>query len=358
MYYDVPAEIITDIFSHLPVKSLLRFRCVSKRLCSLIDSPYFIKYHLNQSLISKPNSHQTIISVCNYKIYSINELDPYRHTLLNQFCHEIVGSCNGLLCLLLGQKIYLFNPSTRERKLLPGLRPDRACRPEVYGFGYDCVNDDYKVISIRQHLKKPEREFMVYSLKSNLWRRIEDFPYVFSSVRGPIGCVRDQSVLVNGALHWLVTLRSESEDTRVVSFDLATEEYGLIQLPEFLDWKLKSLMKVGELGGRLCLYCELRRLDYNLDVWVMNSYGVKDSWTRLLISAVIPQLKFTKFNAYLLDDRRVLFMLGRRLCWFDPKLIRMTCLRALADPEPSRLYLCLGSLVKLGGGATTEASMD
>lgn len=372
---DVPTEIITAIFSRLPVKSLLRFRCVSKTLCCLIDSPYFIKYHLNQSLISKSNSHRTIISVCNGKIYS-SEFDSNRLNLLSQLGTEIVGSCNGLLCLLLGQEIYLFNPSTREHKLLPSL-PDRASRREVYGFGYDSVNDDYKVVRIRRHLKKPEREFMVYSLMSNSWRRIEDFPYIFYGILHPSGSVMDQSVFVNGALHWLVTLKSEVEvsnsnltwndyydqvnvDPRILSFDLANEEYCLIPIPEILDLQdIYISIRVGELGGRLCLYCERRCLDYNLDGWVMNCYGVKESWTRLIISAWILDLNFTTFNAYLLDDKQVLFMLGRTLRWFNPKWRMLTCLSMLAVvPECSRSYLCLGSLVKLSGAATTEASMD
>ncbi|KAK1377221.1 hypothetical protein POM88_033414 [Heracleum sosnowskyi] len=144
-------------------------------------------------------------------------------------------------------------------------------------------------------------------------------------------------------------------DAQIVSFDLATEEYGLIQLPEFLD--RNCLITVGELGGRLCLYCN-HHMDYNLDIWVMNSYGVKESWTKLLISVQIPEVKFTQFNVYLLHDKQVLCMQGRTLRWFDPKLRMMTCFRLLAIPECFRSYLCLGSLVKLSDGARTDASLN
>ncbi|KAK3019943.1 hypothetical protein RJ639_004926 [Escallonia herrerae] len=48
-------ELITDILSRLPVKSLLRFRSVSKPWCALIDGPDFIKMHLKQTIINSTN---------------------------------------------------------------------------------------------------------------------------------------------------------------------------------------------------------------------------------------------------------------------------------------------------------------
>lgn len=42
----IPFEIITEIMSWLPVKSLLRFKCVSRQICSLIDHDlHFIEKH-------------------------------------------------------------------------------------------------------------------------------------------------------------------------------------------------------------------------------------------------------------------------------------------------------------------------
>ncbi|KAI3951233.1 hypothetical protein MKW92_050425, partial [Papaver armeniacum] len=41
--------VLCDILSRLPVKSLMRFKCVSKSWCSLIKDPYFIDLHFSRS---------------------------------------------------------------------------------------------------------------------------------------------------------------------------------------------------------------------------------------------------------------------------------------------------------------------
>ncbi|KAJ0453928.1 putative F-box domain-containing protein [Helianthus annuus] len=50
MSIDLCEELIVDIFSRLPTKSLLRFRSVSKSLYACIGSPDFIRLHALRSL--------------------------------------------------------------------------------------------------------------------------------------------------------------------------------------------------------------------------------------------------------------------------------------------------------------------
>lgn len=51
----LPNEVLVDILVRVPVKSLLRFRCVSKKWNSLISSPAFINTHLNRALFQQTN---------------------------------------------------------------------------------------------------------------------------------------------------------------------------------------------------------------------------------------------------------------------------------------------------------------
>lgn len=78
------------------------------------------------------------------------------------------------------------------------LRLFTICEKIIYGFGYDHVNDDYKVLRIAQFWDEVVDEVKVYNLKSNSWRRIKDFPYYLSYKRA-------DGMLVNGALHWVLS---------------------------------------------------------------------------------------------------------------------------------------------------------
>ncbi|PNX70663.1 F-box/kelch-repeat protein, partial [Trifolium pratense] len=55
----LPEELILDVVSFLPVKSLIRLKCVRKSWKSLISEPTFVKLHLNRS---SRNADLTIVS--------------------------------------------------------------------------------------------------------------------------------------------------------------------------------------------------------------------------------------------------------------------------------------------------------
>ncbi|XP_042507336.1 F-box protein CPR1-like [Macadamia integrifolia] len=286
---NLPEALITDILSRLPVKSLLRFRCVCKTWCALIDDPAFVKDHLNQSLAS--NSNLRLI-FREYYLFSA-DLDAGEqqvavkldHPLKSpNFATEVVGSCNGLLCISNSEEeIFLWNPSIRRHHKLPITPieyPERFDCPRliVYGLGYDPTTDDYKLVRIVQFYGDDEyscdSEVKVYSLRTNSWRRIRDVPYHLSYKRG-------FGVLANYGLHWVAVRERTEPDTAsssfdsfdlqdeeysevpqassfIVSFDLQDEEYREIPLRDFVDDEFH--MNVGVLGGQLCLLCNFFRV--------------------------------------------------------------------------------------------------
>ncbi|XVF04731.1 hypothetical protein REPUB_Repub05bG0110400 [Reevesia pubescens] len=133
MISSFPQDLITEILSRLGVEDLLRFRCVSKLWCSLIDSHDFIKLHLSHSL--KTKTHRSLILQDRHSSYLYSlDLDSLKtsrklHHPLDQndegTTSKILGSCNGLLALSQSDyfeedlRITLWNPSTRKSQTLP-----------------------------------------------------------------------------------------------------------------------------------------------------------------------------------------------------------------------------------------------
>ncbi|KAJ0691778.1 putative F-box domain-containing protein [Helianthus annuus] len=119
-------ELIVEIFTRLPTQSLLRFRSVSKSICGMIGSPDFIRLHAVRS----PKKF-TVIHRVNYKaegitksMYTINSAGEGQLSYIGTTPVEypfarvnIVGSCNGILCVYEIDKriIHLWNPSIRRK---------------------------------------------------------------------------------------------------------------------------------------------------------------------------------------------------------------------------------------------------
>ena len=250
----LPVEIITEILSRLPVKSLLRFLCVSKSWYALIKHPDFIKLHLHRSIETNRDCTlilEKVIDGLPRYFHSVhfpteNHFDkafklyqpPYRRGKLV----NILDCCHGLVCIHhftleihhCIDEIAIWNPLIREYRILP---PEPMSKPSGFNFfryneiafGYDLCNDDYKVLRVIAFYNKdqPLKEFevKVYSLRSHSWRKIEDqWPKKECTISS-------NSVSLNGALHWLI-----AEDTPydmdfplgvecLLAFDLATKNF-------------------------------------------------------------------------------------------------------------------------------------
>ncbi|XP_050372341.1 F-box/kelch-repeat protein At3g23880-like [Argentina anserina] len=323
---DLPCEIIEEILLQLPVKSLLRFKCVSKSWLNLISDHKFIKSHLHQS--TKQHPHHDEISDTHLMLSSTSlihslhlqlsnttvsansqeeeeeapaatdavELEsiveyPVTSTLRRPAAKDIkiVGSCNGLLCLVLdSQHMIIYNPSTRLVREVPNPEETVVGKDYFYGFGYDSRNDDCKIVRATSSSREGNfvTQFDIFTLRTNAWRtKTKTLPFYFmSSVVG---------TLLNGALHWAVRrginitpADGDGHDPRtfgIVSFDLTEETYKEVPLPCDGD-KQFAYYGLGVLGGRLSMLHSPHGSGYQ--VWVMKEYGVKASWS---VYTTIPQ---------------------------------------------------------------------
>ncbi|XWS23756.1 hypothetical protein CRYUN_Cryun28dG0042500 [Craigia yunnanensis] len=368
----IPLDIVYGVLTQLPVKALLRFKSVSKGWCSLINDPYFIKLHLRQSMETNRNNLNIVFKERAFgKLLSVGfdyvNLDNPRELnhplkrrpgegLDNEYDYtQVVGSCNGLLCLIKKYQIYraivLWNISTRDYKVLP----DQPVEPPpawshvdqltFYGFGYDSMNDDYKLVRIVQEIDYSRNppvlisEVKIYSLKTNTWRRPgEEIPNYYLDNE----CWRTAGTFLYRTLHWLgFKERIWGRPSNIIAFDVGTEKYHQIELLDNMQRGTYN-MNLGALRGCFCMIATC--WDYKVNVWMMKDYGVKESWTMLysLQGDVFPA-------AYLYPDK-IYYKILLSLLWYDIKGEKFKDVNLL-QLENIRLFpyeICMESLVKLG----------
>ncbi|KAL2473439.1 F-box protein CPR30 [Forsythia ovata] len=362
----LPSDIIAEILSHLPVKTLLQFRCVSRTWCSIIDSQSFIKMHLHQSTATN-SYHSLILGSLGKGLYSVDlDLLDKAHVVKPPVSYKgfdiISNSCNGLILVMSDPLVppVLWNPFSRKYKILsdaPIEYPARLlCLSQVfYGLGYDSRNNDYKVVRVVEFCKDTSRAWVcstteIYSLKSNSWNRVPVFPY-------PLPHMNENSEkwdvhVVHGALHTLVEdfLHVYSAKSfRIMAFSVENENHYEVMLPPNIQIK-DAIMKLDVLRGCLCLVCASNARVNN--IWVMKEYGVEESWTQLLSVGPPSILSFWKSLAYLKplayskNGEKVLLNCDeKRLVWYD--LSRKTIRNVNISGLPNKFYpeVCVESLV-------------
>ncbi|PIA28135.1 hypothetical protein AQUCO_07200046v1 [Aquilegia coerulea] len=291
-----------EILSLLPVKSLLRFRCVCKSWNQLLRDPYFIQLHLNLHQSIKTNNNHHLNSDTQFLFLTDSQgitdfhcaLDynachkamklylPVKRILRGHYCYKVFGICNGLVCLanLSGSlKVHVWNPLIRDHITIPS-SPIPSVYPdyERHGFGFLHDTNEYKLIRIvctpEFKCSEPHEyssHVSVYTLGTDSWRTLEPISYRLCEGSG---------ALINEALHWLAARPTDSLSwSSILSFDLKDEVFQEIPQPNgFEDYHCSHYVKVGELYGLLCIFCILPRED--VQIWVMKEYGVVDSWTK------------------------------------------------------------------------------
>ncbi|KAM5554636.1 F-box/kelch-repeat protein [Rosa sericea] len=279
-------DLLIDILSRLPVKTLIQFRCVCKSWRALISDSHLVTMHLRRfnrrrRLLFSVAPFQSIdITALNDAVCSVSSTSLALPIPVETL--KIVGSCNGLICLVKNSSLIIFwNPSTRVTRFLPMPNHSHLGIVMFYGFGYDPTIDDYKVV----FGCKGERNgalataVVMFQLKTGSWRIIDGLDYV--NLNG-------QGCLINGSLHWVemkweagVTIRPVLS-ARIMCFDLAEETFQELIPLSYLSREYISA-RIGIAENSLFVYI------YNsseITMWVM-----KESWTKVMqIPTEIPQL--------------------------------------------------------------------
>lgn len=280
---DLPEEIIENIISRLPVKSLLRFTSVSKRWRSIIlfDTHFANQFQRNKTLLTRRVLvYSAAIDRRDYRLLESLDLETSSIRSLNfsfrqqpGYSATLLGSCNGLVFIAYHNVVFVYNPSTGFVKELPLPDYSKKFWLGAYGAGYLPATDDYKVFGIYEPQGMGDvRLCEMISLKDQIWRSID----------GPEDCdiYERRGTLVNEALQWVGTRVTDE----IIAFDLAMEEFRKMKMPNFRQDGKHGNNFLGCLGGCLCLLrCPAYEYSHSVDfdIWVMREYQVTESWIKL-----------------------------------------------------------------------------
>ncbi|XP_074273792.1 F-box protein CPR1-like [Silene latifolia] len=388
----LPPDIITDILSRLPSKTLIRFKSVSKQWYSLINSPNFINLHLTQTLISQnsPNliiSHFSLssvaISIENNPNFHLIELDhPLQHlcdthnfsSYDRKFAPITLGSINGVVCISMYDKssVVLYNPSTKTHRFIPPFTPSTNTNPNfeinpegttfnfvVFGFGFDSVSGDYKLLRMIETCNDSgllHGETSVYNLRNDSWKCVND------QTRGEFVLQNSMGAFVNEVLHFIAI--DSKLNAKVKCFNLRNETFSYLDFPKFDDKFSRNCYVVRELGGCLTVMVNYHKVflgmagDRSLgkvDLWVMKEYGNKESWFRLFSIRDLARLDVlihVRPVVYSRDKERVLLELDNLsfgwYSWGSKSFEKITVHGEPSAYAPYETWTFVDSLVSIG----------
>ncbi|KAK6139711.1 hypothetical protein DH2020_026542 [Rehmannia glutinosa] len=286
----LPTDLIIDILLRLPVKSLGKFKCVSKQWLQLITDPHFISMH-RELCLHNPNillvkkipllqeSHMkksTRVDLCalNFDGFRKN-IDFSLYIDDDEKNIEMLPSKWDLICFVSESGFYACNPSTQVMVKLPEASCCTSGEANA-GMGYVKERDEYVLV----HLFDRSLDIHVdYDIGCEVLRLRdgEDCAWKVVDANCPF-VVRGWGVLVENVFYWMIWDEyDQPENEAIVSFDLEKEEFGTVYPPEGCFDPL-GMWSLKELGGRLCLVDSVAH-PHTMDIWVLKDFE-NHKWVR------------------------------------------------------------------------------
>ncbi|KAL5722146.1 hypothetical protein ACHQM5_005703 [Ranunculus cassubicifolius] len=377
----LPHNLILEILSRLPAKTLTQFKSVCKPWRNSICSPKFIKMHLNQAnqsdhvnlfLHAEPYPSMSNRFGMESHIYCVQGDDLDLCTQIDNpfdYVNEqsvVLGSCNGLVCLGRKRDICLLNPLTREYKFVKFDKEFDVSYRCVYGLGYDSVNDDYLLVQIVHPNKKGPvyNDFIIdnyFDELDEIETDVEVVPvYVYSlnsarclkgfKVPYRISHREELGIYLNGCLHWVG--RRKGSSLTIVSFHSGDRVFRELPLP--VDFRSADFT-VGMMGAKICILSDSYAA--GTELWLMKRYGVATSWVKLFsikkgILSSVPRSKALCFS----ENGKILLADENKQLLYQPKLDRLWDIkyRTISWPRLNNSVVHVPSLVSLKTGTFVE----
>ncbi|CAA7032488.1 unnamed protein product [Microthlaspi erraticum] len=258
----IPLDLIWEILSRLPAKSIVRHLCVSKLWSSYTKHQSFIKLFATRSSERPPRILLTFLAGSKRFVFSIPqedsfyppEVESYQMTNPQDYKSVPLSECVHGLVLLDG--LVIWNPSMRRFLKLP--KPKTSCE-RMYLLGYDPLESKHKVLQ----LENTTGHAKVLTLGTQeKWRTITKGITSDSPFGGGGRCI-------NGILYYSAFLGSTPGDDFeifIVSFHVRSEKFNRIKIPKYSYFPIELLLPY---EGSLALVIPSNITSDSVDLYIL-----------------------------------------------------------------------------------------
>ncbi|XP_059436068.1 F-box/kelch-repeat protein At3g23880-like [Corylus avellana] len=372
MSNELSEDLVTQILLWLPVVSLLRHKCVCKSWYALITNQYFVRKHVlhnknndskkNILLLPKTTTLDYVVSMLSYETLQVSQVSPTQPVYPPYFgiinTINVLGSCNGLICLLdiYSVLLVIWNPATKKTKFVPESNPCSRYGADIdaIGFGFDAKTNDYKIIMLVSFSHPPYEEEVViyqkeiYSLSADSWRKVDGPRYTdLHGYEGPM-------TYINGMASWEA---SGDDWVGLLSFDMSDEVFLITPLPDDVIGNpsshiCKNFFVMNEsIAMATSMWTNSMRekwLDVCFDIWLLVEVGVKNSWTKLF--TIGPFSGISRPLGLLKNETMLLEKYNNQLVLYDPSTEKMTNIQIHENTVSEHLVTYMETLVSVKGG--------
>ncbi|VVA98485.1 unnamed protein product [Arabis nemorensis] len=245
---DLPEVVLVNVLARFPLKSIARFRLISKELKSLIDSNFFRNYYISfnsSSSVSwsiiQTKPHKLSLEIVGHHGCNTWGLTRSPGSYLSFFVETTISkllvlACTDGLVLIYAEEArdgsplyYIGNPLFQEwvRIPLPSFlslqeleklrKSERFTDTGLVTKMKNGILVSYKIVwMLRPDVSSSMLDFMIYSSETGIWKT-ENVP---CTCLCPTTWSRhDKSIALNGILHWLSQASTASDASSVVAYD-------------------------------------------------------------------------------------------------------------------------------------------
>ncbi|CAH8254737.1 unnamed protein product [Arabidopsis lyrata] len=299
---EIPIDVLMDIFSRVPAKSIAMFRCVSKFWDSILCHPDFTELYMNTSSIRQPLLFFTLED--NGKLFFFSSPHPQNppdentslvptryHVHHNHsptdFSSEVSFPLRGFVCSRDKGSLdtmVICNPVTGEFVSLPKVELKSVNTETRPYLGYDPIDKQLKVLCIKfDDIPNTCDEHQVLTLENgkHLWRTIQCKPHYPKS----------DGICIDGTLYYTAGFDMRISVSMIVCFDVRSEKFSFINIDEcmLMTASCTLINYKGKLGALQFSFLPPKRLEFwvlqdaQKYIWSKDIYTLPPFWNNVVV---------------------------------------------------------------------------